>query len=78
MRTIPRSRRFVAVLCVAILVCAVLTPSAIHLTVDLSPGWIAAPFLLIVIWRRSMGVGHERSLSLLSLGDARAPPVLFT
>ena len=74
MKGIPRSRRFVAVLCVAIVVCALLAPAAVHHVVDFAPLWMVAPALIIVLLRRSAFAGDERFLSLLSLSDTRAPP----
>ncbi|PYR36057.1 MAG: hypothetical protein DMF90_11495 [Acidobacteria bacterium] len=60
MKGIPRSRRFVAVLCVAIVVCALL--------------WMVAPALVILLLGRSTIAGDWQFLSLLSIGATRAPP----
>jgi len=71
---IPRSRRFVAVLCVAIVVCALLAPAAVHHLVDFAPLWMVAPALVILLLGRSAIAGDWQFLSLLSIGATRAPP----
>jgi len=64
----------VAVLCVAIVVCALLAPAAVHHVVDFAPLWMVAPALVIVLLGRSAIACDWQFLSLLSIGDTRAPP----
>jgi hypothetical protein len=71
----PRSRKSVAILCIAIVVfAAFLTAASIHLSANLTPLWPVLPALsVMLICRRAVGC-DEQSLSLLWLGAARAPP----
>jgi hypothetical protein len=70
-----RTRKPVAILCVAIVVFAALLPTAaIQLHVLFTPLWLIAPGTLATVAHRAAPVYHEQTASLLSLAASRAPP----
>jgi membrane associated rhomboid family serine protease len=71
----PRARKPVAVLCIAIVIFAAVVPSAaIQLHIFFTPLWLVVPAIIVVLLRRTAQVCHEQPSSLLSIGSSRAPP----
>ena len=75
----PRTRKAVAVLCIAVvLVAGVLAAASTALSAVIFVAlWLVAPAVAVTIVRRIASDSHEHSVSLLSLIDSRGPPRLF-
>jgi hypothetical protein len=74
----PRTRKAVAVLCIALVVCAAFVP-AIASTLGsaiLVPLWLVPPAIAVVIVRRKASRCDDQPVSLLAILDSRAPPLL--
>jgi hypothetical protein len=75
LKDMPRIRRSVAVLCLAIAVFATVLPGIVgHFTAILIPLWLVVPTLSLVRARRNACQCDEQSVSLLSLDLSRGPP----
>ncbi len=80
MNTMPRRRKAVAVLCIALVVCAAFVPviaSTLGAAV-LVPLGLVLPAVAVVIVRRNAFRCDDQPVSLLAILDCRAPPVLAT
>jgi hypothetical protein len=76
----PRTRKAVAVLCIALVVCAAFVPviaSALGSAI-LVPLWLVLPAVTVVIVRRRAFRCDHQPVSLLAILDSRAPPVPAT
>jgi hypothetical protein len=74
----PRTRKAVAVLCIALVVCAAFVP-VIASTLGsaiLVPLWLVLPAVAVVIVRRTACRSHVQPVSLLAILDSRAPPLV--
>jgi hypothetical protein len=73
---IRRTRKTVAVLCIAlVLVAAILPPVSAALgTVVLAALWLVAPLAAVAVVRRIASTSKEQPASLLALLDSRGPP----
>jgi hypothetical protein len=78
LKIMPRARRSVAVLCIAIVVFAAAVLPAVASPFDaiLIPLWLVVPAVSVVVIRRKALHCDEQSVSLLSLDLSRAPPDL--
>jgi hypothetical protein len=76
----PRTRKAVAVLCIALVVCAAFVPVIASTlgTAILVPLWLVLPAVAVVIVRRKAFTCDDQPVSLLAILDSRAPPVLAT
>jgi hypothetical protein len=74
----PRRRKAVAVLCIALVVCAAFVPAiATSLgTAILVPLWLVMPAVAIAIVRRNAFRCDEQPVSLLAILSSRGPPTL--
>jgi hypothetical protein len=72
----PRTRKAVAILCVALVVFAAFVPgAAATLVVEiLTPLWLVVPAVAVTVIRRRAARCDVQPASLLSLGLLRAPP----
>ena len=71
----PRLRKPVAVLCIAIVIFAALLPAAaIQLHVFFTPLWVVVPAIAVVVLRRTARLCKEQPASLRSPDSSRAPP----
>ncbi len=72
----PRTRRAVAVLCIALVVCAAFVPAvASNLgAAILVPLWLVLPAIAVVVIRRIASRCDEQPVPLISLVLSRAPP----
>lgn len=76
--TTPRRRKAVAVLCIALVVCAAFVPTIASTlgTAILVPLWLVLPAVAVVIVRRNAFRCDEQPVSLLAILASRAPPTL--
>ena len=75
-----RSRKAVAVVCIALLVFAAFVP-ALASTLGaavLVPLWLVLPAVLVTVVRRQAFRCDEQPVSLFAVLDSRAPPAIFT
>jgi len=72
----PRTRKTVAVLCIAVVVFAAFAPAAASTVgaVVLTPLWLVIPAVIITVVKRTAVRCHEQPVALLSLVLLRAPP----
>jgi hypothetical protein len=72
----PRTRKAVAILCVALVVFAAFVPGAAATLVfeTLAPLWLVVPAVAVTVVRRRAARCDVQLASLLSLGLLRAPP----
>ena len=78
MKTTPRVRKALAVLCIAIVVVAAFVPvlaSSLG-TAVLVPLWLVVPAVAVTVIRREAFHSDEQPLPLLVALDSRAPPIL--
>ena len=76
----PRTRKAVAVLCIALVVCAAFVP-VIASTLGsaiLVPLWLVLAAVTVVIVRRKAFRCDDQPISLLAILDSRAPPLSTT
>jgi len=75
MRT-PRRRKAVAVLCIALVVCAAFVPSVASTlgAAILVPLWLVLPAVAAVVVRRTAFRCDEQPVALLAILASRAPP----
>jgi hypothetical protein len=72
----PRPRRSIVFLCIAVVAFAGLLPAgSVDLVAILTPLWLVIPAVAIVLTRRRALRSDEQPISLLSLVPSRAPPV---
>ena len=78
MITTPRTRKAVAVLCIALVVCAAFVPVIASTlgTAILVPLWLVLPAVALVVVRRNASRCDDQPVSLLAILASRAPPVL--
>jgi hypothetical protein len=76
----PRTRKAVAVLCIALVVCAAFVPAIASTlgTAILVPLWLVLPAVTVVIVRRNAFRCDDQPVSLLAILDSRGPPLLPT
>ena len=74
--TMPRTRKTVVVLCIAVVVFAAFAPTAASTVgaVVLTPLWLVIPAVIITVVKRTAVRCHEQPVALLSLVLLRAPP----
>lgn len=71
----PRTRRSIVFLCIAVVAFAALLPAgSVDLVAILTPLWLVIPAVAIVLIRRRALRSDEQPISLLSLVPSRAPP----
>ena len=72
----PRTRKTVVILCIAVVVFAAFAPAAASTlgAVVLTPLWVVIPAVVITVLRRTAVRCHEQPVALLSLVFLRAPP----
>ena len=71
----PRTRRSIVFLCIAVVAFAGLLPAgSVDLVGILTPLWRVIPAVAIVLIRRRALQSDEQPMSLLSLVRSRAPP----
>jgi hypothetical protein len=71
----PRTRRSIVFLCIAVVAFAALLPAgSVDLVAILTPLWLVIPAVAIVLMRRRVLRSDEQPISLLSLVRSRAPP----
>jgi hypothetical protein len=75
----PRTRKTVAVLCIALVLVAGILPavSAVLGAVILVALWLVAPAVVVTVVRRIASDSEEQPVSLLALLDSRGPPRLI-
>ncbi|RPH62386.1 MAG: hypothetical protein EHM89_05655 [Acidobacteria bacterium] len=72
----PRPRRSIVFLCIAVVAFAGLLPAgSVDLVAILTPLWLVIAAIAIVLIRRRTLRSDEQPISLLSLVPSRAPPV---
>ena len=78
MKTTPRIRKTLAVLCIGIVVFAVFVPAiAASLgSAILVPLWLVVPAIAVTVIRRDALRSDEQPVTLLAVLDSRAPPIL--
>ena len=77
MNATPRARKAVAVLCIALVVCAAFVP-VIGSTLGsaiLVPLWLVMPAVTVAVVRRKAFRCDDQPASLLAILDSRAPPI---
>ena len=76
---VPRTRKTVAVLCIAVVLVAGMLPavSTVLGSVILVALWLVTPAVAVTIVRRIAADSHEQPVSLLALLDSRGPPRLL-
>ena len=80
MNATPSARKAVAVLCIALVMCAAFVPviaSTLGSAV-LVPLWLVLPAVTVVIVRRKAFRCDDQPVSLFASLDSRAPPILAT
>lgn len=77
MITTPRRRQAVAVLCIALVVCAAFVPAIATTlgTAILIPLWLVLPAVAAIVVRREAFGCDEQPVSLRALLASRAPPL---
>jgi hypothetical protein len=71
----PRTRRSIVFLCIAVVAFAGLLPAgSVDLVTILTPLWLVIPAVAIVLIRRRTLRSDEQPIALLSLVPSRAPP----
>jgi hypothetical protein len=76
----PRTRKAVAVLCIALVVCAAFVPviaSALGSAILVPIGLVISAVTVVIVRRRAFRCG-EQPVSLLAILDSRAPPLPTT
>ena len=75
-----RSRKAVAVVCIALVVFAAFVPAlaASFGSAVLIPLWLVLPAVVVTVVRREAFRCDEQPVSLLAVLDSRAPPAVFT
>ena len=74
----PRTRKTVAVLCIALVIVAGVLPAVASslATVILVVLWLVLPAVVVTLVRREASRSNAQPVSLLALLDSRAPPIL--
>jgi hypothetical protein len=75
----PRTRKTVAVLCIAVVLVAGVLPvvSTVLGSVILVALWLVSPAISVTVVRRIASDSEEQPVSLLALLDSRGPPRLL-
>jgi hypothetical protein len=73
----PRPRKTIAILCVALVVFTALVPASAATLVYaiLTPLWLVVPAIVVTLVRRRAARCDEQPVALLSLVLSRAPPL---